>query len=567
MGQSKSKKKPAAAKNMQTGKNKKSTVQTVKTIEKQNKIEFVVVNVLCLLIFIAFAYIAIMSFIQTSVIDPANYGSEVILYQTDNIALNILFTALFAVFIFKMKKHCDFFAKLNIKYYEIALALFVVITGFIWIFSVTSVPAADSYNIFETATQASNGVYTSFVNGQSFYNSDYYGGFSYYNYYPFQLGFVLICEIIYRIFGTTSTMPIQVINVLCVAAAYLGIAKITGILFKKRSIEFFAIILLAGCFQPVLFCTFVYGNIIGMCCAIWASYFLIKYFQTSKYLLLIPCAVLLVLSTLAKYNNMIYLVAFVVMLIIHTIINKKWQSIAFALAICVATVGASNLVIMSYESRANVDLSSGVSQVLYLDMGLNESYMAPGWYNGIAMENYKSHNCIPEFAEQQAWNDIDNRLTVMGNDLDYAIDFFSKKILSQWNEPTYESIWISEVKSHSKEINAIGKSMYEGSTGQFFELYFNLYMQILFVLFAAGIYLLFIKKKSNIQTVLLPLVLLGGFGYHLLFEGKSQYILTYIPLLIPVAAFAMGCILDGKYVKIKEAVAKLKAIPQAKTEE
>ena len=125
-----------------------------------------------------------------------------------------------------------------------------------------------------------------------------------------------------------------------------------------------------------------------MCFAIWASYFLIKYFQTNKYLLLIPCAVLLVISTLAKYNNLIYLVAFVVMLVIHTIKAKKWQSIAFA-SICIAVVGTSKLVIMSYENRSGVKLSSGVSQAMYLDMGINDSY-GSRWYNGIALNDYKN---------------------------------------------------------------------------------------------------------------------------------------------------------------------------------
>ena len=94
----------------------KQTGKTVTSVKKQNTVEYVIVNILCLFVFIAFAYIAIMSFVQTSVFDSANYGSEIILYQTDNIALNILFTSLFTVFIFKMKKHCDFFAKVNLKY-------------------------------------------------------------------------------------------------------------------------------------------------------------------------------------------------------------------------------------------------------------------------------------------------------------------------------------------------------------------------------------------------------------------------------------------------------------------
>lgn len=535
--------------------------KNIATVKRQNTFEYLIVNLVCLFLFLAFAYIAVMSIFQTSVFDPTAYGAEKIIFQTDNIALNIFMTVLFAVFVFKIKKHYDFFAKVNMRFLEIGLVVYALLLGFVWIFSVTSIPAADSYNVFETASQAANGNYSS-LSGSDFYNSAYYNGYSYYNFYPFQLGFVFISEIVYRIFGTQSYMPIQIINVICVAVTYLGIAKITKHLFKRRSVEFIAILLLAGCFQPILFSTFVYGNIIGMCCAVWASYFLIRYFQSSKYILLLPCGALLVLATMAKYNNMIYLIAFVVMLIVHTVKDKKWQSIAFALAICVAAVGVNNLIIISYENRAGVKLADGVSQVLYLDMGLNESSMAPGWYNGIALETYKQYQLNDEAANEAAWDDINTRINIFANNPGYAADFFGKKITSQWNEPTFESIWVSEVKSHSSEINAIGKGMYDGSLGQFFELCFNLFIQILYILFVIGIYCLFLKRNLNIETALLLLVLLGGFGYHLLFEGKSQYILTYIVLLIPTAAYGMNTVLEGNFTKIKEYVGKLKTIPQ-----
>lgn len=545
-------------------KSKNSKNTTVKTINKQNTFEYLIVNIICLFMFIAFGYIAIMSFLQTSVFDEAAYSSEKVLYEMDNIALNIFCTAIFTVFVFKMKKHYDFFARVDLRFMEVGLVVYTIMLGLIWIFSVTSVPAADSQSVFETATGATVGDYSSITGNGNFYNSAYYNGHSYYNFYPFQLGFVLISEIVYRIFGTASSMPVQVINVLCLAAAYLGIAKITKYIFKRRSIEFITILLLAGCFQPMLFCTFVYGNIIGMCCAIWASYFLIRYFQTTKYLLLIPCAILLIVATIAKYNNMIYLVAFVIMLIVHTVKEKKWQSIAFALAICIATVGINNLIIVSYESRANTKLADGVSQVMYLDMGLNDSYMAPGWYNGIAIDTYKSCNLNNEVANQRAWSNIKNRLDVFGSNPGYTFDFFGKKIVSQWNEPSFESIWISEVKSHSHEVNSIGNGMYNGSLGQFFELYFNIYMQIVYLLLVIGIYCLFFKRMTNIETTLLLLVILGGFGYHLLFEGKSQYILTYIPIMMPTAAFGLNSVQNGKYIKIKEIVRKLKTVPETK---
>ena len=524
--------------------------------------ESIAVNIICGMLFLIFGYIAIMSIFQTCIIDPANYHSEVIIFQDDLFVINIFCLAVFAAVLFKINRHTEFFAKVNMRLMEVGLFAFSAVIGLVWIFSVQSTPGADSLNIFETATQAAQGNYSDFYNGSEFYNKDFYSGFSYYNCYPFQLGFVLISEIVYRIFGTDSSMPMQVINVLCVAAAYLGVAKITKLIFGRNKIEFIVILALAGCIQPILFCTFVYGNIIGMCCALWASYFLIRYFQSGKYLLLIPCAVLLVVSALAKYNNLIYLVAFVIMLIIHTIKAKKWQSVAFALALCVAVVGTSNLVIKSYEARANTELKGGVSQVLYLDMGLNESYMAPGWYNNIALSLYTGNNCDIKAAEKQAWSDIDSRLDKMSRDSEYTINFFGNKILSQWNEPSYESIWVSKVKGHNTDVQTgLGKAVYDGSTGQFLELYFSFYMMAVFILFTLGIYFMFLYRKTNIATVLLPLVLLGGFGYHLLFEAKSQYILTYIVLLLPYAAYALCTVLEGEYIGIKKVINKLKEIP------
>lgn len=549
---------PKQASKAQAAAKAAAPAKTVRTIEKRNKFESVVVNIIALFLFLAFGYLAIMSFLQTSYIDPNSYSSEVILYQNDNLALNLLFTAIFFLIAFACRRKFDFFAKVNIKLMEIGIAVWAAVIGFIWIASVTSIPAADSQNIFEAATKAAQNDYTPFYDGAKFYNKDFYSGYSYFNFYPFQLGFVLISEIVYRIFSTANAMPIQIINVLCVASAYFALARITRLIFKRKSVEFLVIVLLAGCLQPILFCTFAYGNIIGMTAAIWASMMLIKYFQTEKYIWLAPCGVLLVLATLAKYNNLIYLVAFVIVLIVHTVKTKKWQSVAFALALCIASVGATNLVILSYESRAGVQLESGMSQVLYLDMGLTESYMAPGWFTKTGIDTYIKSGLDIDAAEKMAWNDIDNKLDKFGNDLGYTFDFFGKKILSQWNEPEFESIWVSKVKNHINDVDSgIGKAVYEGSTGQLLELHFNLYIQIVYLLFAIGIYVMFINKKLNIETVLLPLVALGGFGYHLLFEGKSQYVLTYIPLLLPVAAYALHTILMSDYTHVKELAAKI----------
>ena len=92
-------------------------------------------------------------------------------------------------------------------------------------------------------------------------------------------------------------------------------------------------------------------------------------------------------------------------------------------------------------------------------------------------------------------------------------------------------------------------------------MHFNFYMQVLYILFATGIFMLFIKRKTGVDTILLPLVMLGAFEYHMLFEGKSQYVLTYIPLMIPTAAYALHKILNGKYTILKRITEKINHIP------
>ncbi|MBQ1350112.1 MAG: glycosyltransferase family 39 protein [Ruminococcus sp.] len=546
------------SKNKKTAAAKPKQAATIPTIQKANKAEFIVVNILCLFIFLAFGYIGIMSFFETSVFDQTNLASELVIFEGDNIILNLFFTALFIALLFWLRRFYDFFAKVSIRILEIGLAVWTAILGVIWIYSVTSVPAADSANLFEAATNSANDDYSKFFNNSGFYFSEYYNGHNYFHFFPFQLGFVFFSEIVYRIFGTDSSMPVQIINVLSLASAYFALARITALLFKRKSIEFIAILLLAVCFQPVFLCTFVYGNIIGMSTAVWACLFLIKYFQTNRWVWIIPAGCLLMLSTIVKYNNLIYLVAFVIMLILHAVKNKKWQSLAFALAMCILCVSSSKLIIMSYEARANTQFESGLTQTMYFDLGLQESPMAPGWYTKTAVNDYMKGGFDAERGNAVAQTSIDRRLEEMSDDLGYAFDFFGKKILSQWNEPSYESIWISQVKQHSHELSDLAKDIYNnGFRGQLFALHFNFYMQILFVLFALGIYLLFIDRKTNIETVLLPLVLLGAFGYHLLFEAKSQYACTYIPLLVPTAAYAMNKILFSDYAKIRQLVEKI----------
>ncbi|MGN0460413.1 MAG: hypothetical protein ACI4HL_05825, partial [Ruminococcus sp.] len=405
----------------------------------------------------------------------------------------------------------------------------------------------DSGTVTQTAMDVANGNYNSFITS----NDEFYNNVSYYQLYPFQLGFVFICEIFYRIFGTDSSMIMQVVNVLALTALYMAILKLSKMIFKSKAVTFITTFMLAGCVQAIFFTTFVYGNLIGIASAMWGCYFVIKFMQSEKknrYLLFIPASLLMALSIIAKYNNMIWLVAVCIGLIIYIIRSKKWLYFISVVFVCVIALGSFNLIIYSYEVRSGVNLGDGVSQTLYLDAGMNESSMAPGWYNDMSKSTYLTADCNTEEANKLAKDDLELRKEKFKSDSAYTRDFFSKKVLSQWNEPSYECLWVSQVKSHSfgeVEDGSLLQSIYTGGWSKFFYDYFDFFQMISFILFAVGMAAL-IKKKIGAEGIMLLTGLIGGFLYHLLFEAKSQYVLTYFIIMLLFASYGLYFIIKPR---------------------
>lgn len=531
---------------------KKSPLKKETTIapnlKKQNIFETICSYGVTILCFLFFGYVAVMSVLQTSEFDSSNFGGEVILFNYDDLVMNFFLLGAFFLLVFALSRYANVFKKVNELALIVGLSVYTITLGFIWIFMAQSVPAADSGTVTQTAMDVTNGNYSSFISSDSsFYNNE-----SYYKIYPFQLGFVFISEIVYRIFGTSFySMPMQAFNVIALTALYIAIVAISKRIFKSKSVTFITVFMLAGCIQGILFTTFVYGNIIGIACAMWACYFVIRFMQSEEkrnYLNILPAALLMALSIMAKYNNMIWLAAVSIALLIYIIKNKKWLhfiSIAFIILI---SVGSFNLVIMSYEKRSGVELGKGVDQLLYLDAGLNESAMAPGWYNDLAKSKYLNANCDNELADSWAKKDIKERLDKFKADSHYRNDFFSKKILSQWNEPSYESLWVSQVKGHyfgDVQEDTILFSVYNGKINKFLYDYFDFFQMITFILFSVGVAGL-IKKKCSAETIMILTGLVGGFIYHTLFEGKSQYVLTYFIVMLMFSSYGLYLILKPK---------------------
>lgn len=506
------------------------------TLTARNKIVKICSYIAICLIAVLFAILSVVSILQTCRIDQANPYSEIVNYDNDLVLTNLALIGLTILgALFFIRKNISI-SKVNTTFIVLVMLLVTTIVSLAWINLVQSIASGDAMILLNTARDAAKNEFRSFHSSY-----DYYGNFSYYLYYPFQLGYVFFAEILFRIFGTNSSdILFQIPNVIALDFAYVGMVMIAKRLFDRKSVTNLTAITLTVCFQPMFMTTFTYGLILGITFSIWSVYHIIRYMQENKLKNAGFAILLMAISVLLKYNNMILLAAVCIALVLHAIDKKKLLALAVVVVMVLCSVGLQKAVIASYSARSGAELKTQVSQTLYAYLGISDSGMAPGWYNGKAMETLRDNKMNVDKANKVASEGIKQRFTELSTTGKLG-DFFWKKYISQFNEPSYESIWISQVRKHNypegEKLPVLVESVYSGGLQKVFDNWFNYTVMMIYIFFTAGMIWMILRRKLTTAGLILPVAILGAILYHMLFEAKSQYILPYFILMIPFAVY------------------------------
>ena len=203
-------------------------------------------------------------------------------------------------------------------------------------------------------------------------------------------------------------------------------------------------------------------------------------------------------------------------------------------ALCVLALPAA--VQAQYEARADFSFGKGVSMEAWAAMGTYDSYIAPGWYEAkFVVTHFYEGNKDPEIIKELSSQSLREHLERFSKDPAYTLSFFHEKTLSQWNEPTYQGLWLAEGRGHYGELGPIASYLHENPNG--IKSYMNIYQQGIFALSLLSFVPML--RRRRILDAMLPTVFLGGFCYHLIFEAKSQYCMIYFLLLVPLTAIGV----------------------------
>ena len=487
--------------------------------------------VIIILSLLFITYLTGAAFLETTDISTNNAAGECADIFSDNVFLNIILTAIFLAGLYLFYRHSF---EISIRKLERVLLLWTFALGMAFIAS-TKLRAPwynDSYLVVYAAQRAAVGEFSAMDN--------------YFVRFPFQFGYVMYAEIFFRVVKTVMhglpegyyCIALQAVNLLWLLLGYHALIRMSMFIFSSKRIQKLTALLLFLCLPPVLSCTFLYGNMPAFGCGTAALWMFLAFLNRGRLRYGLACAVFLTAAVILKLNLLIFCVAVAIVWVMELLKKFSFRSlVCFILAaVCVLTV--KQMPQRLYEQRSGRDFGSGIPMIAWMAMGFNEGHAGPGWYSeDCTVKAFAANGNDPEATAEYAKKVLARRMEEFRERPGKALSFFSEKLRTQWNEPSYGSLWLNQVQPSYSEKTGIYRLLCE-SGEPVTKVLMNQFQQLVF--FGMLLSLFELWRHRDMRNCLLPLIVLGGLLYHLLFEAKSLYAQPYFMLMIPMAAFGFG---------------------------
>lgn len=365
-----------------------------------------------------------------------------------------------------------------------------------------------------------------------------YSGWQPYNYfyaYPYINGMVLMeCPFLWLFGADKAYIAMQYINIIFWYIALLAISEMAKLYFGKRAGRLTYLALLG--FIPMWFyVTFVYGTLPGLCFSTLALLLEKKYEDTEKWSYMAGSLICIFFGVAWKSNYQIFLIALMILFFLDGIRKRKWKPFVGAaislLLLCFELTAISAL--MHHITGEPVD--GGTPTIAWVAMGLQESSIAPGWYNSYTEIIPVEYDHDVEAMKTAAWQNLGDTLTLFAEEPEYCLRFFSRKLASMWNNPAFQCFTEVTKCNTTGGLNYWMKDLlYDGGVK-------NVVLRVILdlmhsmTLFGMVLHVILNRKRHGLADAALIITFLGGFFFHVVWEAMGQYAVPYYVLLMPYA--------------------------------
>lgn len=455
-------------------------------------------------------------------------NEEVVLFKKDNIVYNfigiILICNIYYILYYFINKISN---KIDIRVITGAFMLVSLFCGIYWIRHIYAKPMADSFSICDAAVKIRRGDYSDFAKG------------GYMVVCANQLGMLTLVRAMFKVFGLNNWISIEYLNAFMVPFIIMSGSEITYEITRSKRAGILSLIMLF-LFSPLYFYTsFVYNDELALGFMMLTILCVLKFIKKPAILYGFFSSVFMAAAVLLRTNAIICFIGIFIIVFIVGVVRKKWCYMCL-LAGMAATIAITTKVNTGiYEKYKSTD-TTGTLGPMHIAMGMRESDLGlgAGWYGLYMVYVHLEADWDTELENEIAINDIKESMSYFINNPKYMLDFYSRKINSQWNVPLYQSIAMNN--SFEKIPDGIVWKIYNDTLiRKFLDNYANFFHALVMGMALLYVIVLGVKRES-LDKYLIFTIIYGGFLFSILWEAKSRYVFPYFIMLIPYAAAGLN---------------------------
>lgn len=405
--------------------------------------------------------------------------------------------------------------------------ILISVGSILWVCGLRSVPVGDQRIVFDFAPVLNAGEYYGFNKGQ------------YLSVYPQQLGLITLLRVFVKLVGDSNYFAFQIMVALLVSIIPFAGCKIVRILTQNnlRAELYFELFVLT-CFPIYGYTAFVYGDLISIPFVFLGSWVYLSCIKEFKIWKLFCLALCMGLAVMLKTNMYIVVIAMLIVLLVKIISGSVKKNILIAIAISIGVLIPS-LITNAIYSRHYVENADGMPASTWIAMGLTDNDQGPGWYNIYALDMFYRADYSADRARKVAMKDIQESISVFLTNPEFTVDFFTRKMNTQWNAPMYQSVVMVNYQLEDGRSKIIQDICYRGTIGKLIEKYMKVYQLLLYF----SILVLMIsrwKKENHIEDYVLLIAVFGGFLFTMMWEAKTRYAFPYLVMMLPYMAMGVN---------------------------
>lgn len=395
--------------------------------------------------------------------------------------------------------------------------------GYWWISVVDRQPEGDQAFVYGAATYFSKGDF-------AFLKPGGYCGLC-----PHQLPLIAMIELLYLVVGLHNYFACQVVCTLLAAGiVWLGYRLLWEMTQNPGTVILYSMVML-GCLPLIFYTGWVYGDVPSIFFTMLAAWSLLRYERTGHVRWLAVLVLATTFALLVRLHSAVFLIALCLVGAVFILRKKDLKLLAALVLAVILPIIAYQGVFKMYELRSGLPHAKGMPSLSYISMGMQDIYDRCGWYTTYCAEVFEMAGDDPVLAAEISKQDIAKRLEEFRADPSYAWGFYREKVLSQWNEPLYQSLYFGN-KFHMP-LKEAQEAFIERLKLEAFDNLLLICDRMQFVIYVGTVlyFVLAVRAKSNILQHLMAVALIGGFLFSIIWEAKARYIMPYYVTMFPIA--------------------------------